>query len=217
MEYCNLANSYAWGLTHELTHQIGIIDDYMMNLEPPANKIDGKGYYQPGGVGGIMTGGLLGDNVPPAYADIDVFGMNVTYGKRRGYFGEYLYCTPEKNTLVLTVGGKPAASADVQIYQKGENSEIAGDPVFTGKTDAEGRFPLPNRPVKKEFTTLTGCTLRPNPFGHTSVIGVNGLFLVRATVEGKWHYGFVDIARFAVEYGRGHKDQATYPMELKPE
>jgi hypothetical protein len=226
MEYCNLANSYAWGLTHELSHQIGIIDDYMMNLEPPANKINGKGYYQPGGVGGIMTGGLLGDNTPPAYADIDVFGMNMTYGKRRGHFGEYLYCTPDNNTLILTIGGKPAALAEVQIYQKGEeNSEIKGDPIFTGKTDVAGRFPLANRTAKgggevfseRGFTTLTGCTMKPNPFGHINITGINGLFLVRARVDDKWQYGFVDIARFAVEYGRGHKEQATYTIELKPE
>jgi hypothetical protein len=222
MEYCDLANTFMWALNHELSHQIGIIDDYQMNLEPFNNKINGKGYYQANG--GIMTGGQIGDNTPPAYADIDVVGMNATYGKRRGHFGEYLYNLPGQNTLVLKLDGKPAAGADVLIYQKSEREPvIASDPVFTGKTDSEGRFPLANRSGKgdemhseKGFTTITGCVMKANPFGHINITGSNGLFLVRANVEGKWHYGFVDIARFAVEKARGHEN-ATYQIDLKPE
>src|SRR3972149_5967987 len=106
-----------------------------MNLEPFNNKINGKGYSQEGLFKkiGIMTGGQIGNNTPPAYADIDVVGMNATYGKRRGHFGEYLYNLPEKNALMLSVDGKPVAGADVSIYQKSEQDGlIAGDPAFTG-------------------------------------------------------------------------------------
>jgi hypothetical protein len=226
MEYCDLANTFMWALNHELSHQIGIIDDYQFNLEPFNNKINGKGYNQEAtfGMGGIMVGGSIGSNTPPAYADIDVVGMNATYGKRRGYFGEYLYNLPEKNTLVLMLDGKPASDVDVSVYQKREdNGLVEGDPVYTGKTDSEGRFPLANRSGKGEekyseqgFTTITGCVMKANPFGHINITGFNGVFLVRAEVDGKWYYGFTDIGRFAVEKARGHED-ATYKIELKPD
>lgn len=226
MEYCDLANTFMWALNHELSHQIGIIDDYQLNLEPFNNKINGKVYNQERTYGkvGIMVGAPIGDNTPPAYADIDVVGLNATYGKRRGHFGEYLYNLPEKNTLVLTIDGKPAGNADVSIYQKREdNGLMEGDPVYTGKTDAEGRFPLANRSGKGEekyseqgFKTITGCVMKANPFGHINICGTNGVFLVRANISGKWYYGFTDIARFAVEKARGRED-ATYKIELKPE
>jgi hypothetical protein len=214
MEYCNLSNSYMWALDHELTHQLGIIDDYQLDLGPGGNEINGKGFGQPDG--GMMGGGHVGKNAQPSYSDIDIAGMNATYSKRRGFFGEYLYNVPTKNTLVLTIDGKPAANADVQVYQK-TNGKMAGDPVFRGKTDAEGRFALANRPPKKEFTTATGCTLKPNPFGHIDVVGGNGLFLVRANAGGKWYYQFIDIGHFVCEYARGHKKSASYPLELTAE
>jgi hypothetical protein len=120
--------------------------------------------------------------------------------------------------------GKPAGDVDVSVYQKREdNGLIEGDPVYNGKTDSEGRFPLANRSGKGEekyseqgFTTITGCVMKANPFGHINITGSNGVFLVRATVGGKWYYGFTDIGRFAVEKARGHED-ATYKIELKPE
>jgi hypothetical protein len=89
--------------------------------------------------------------------------------------------------------------------------------VFAGKTGPQGEFPLPNRPVPKTFTTATGCTLHPNPFGYPDVVGRNGLFLIRAEVGGQWYYAFMDIGRFVVEFARGHKDAASYPIELRPE
>ena len=57
--------------------------------------------------------------------------------------------------------------------------------VFVGKANAQGRFPLTNRPVPRNFTAATGCTLHPNPFGYPDVVGRNGLFLIR----GEWRPG----------------------------
>jgi hypothetical protein len=59
--------------------------------------------------------------------------------------------------------------------------------------------------------------LHANPFGYPDVVGRNGLFLIRAQVNGSWYYAFIDIGRFVVEYARGHKDSATYPIDLKAE
>jgi hypothetical protein len=81
----------------------------------------------------------------------------------------------------------------------------------------EGRIPPCEPALSQELHLATGCTLRPNPFGYPDVVGRNGLFLVRAQVDGRWHYGFLDIERFVVEYARGRKDKATYPIELRAE
>ena len=215
-EWCDLANDFDWALNHELSHQLGIIDDYQYDMGPDSNLVNHKAYDR--GPGGIMGGGQVGDNVYPAYADVDIAGFNLTKGHRRGFFGEYLYCIPYKNTLVLSIDGRPLADKDIEIYQKSMyTGKIEAPPVFTGKTDAEGRFPLANRPVPKDFTTATGCTLHANPWGYPDVVGRNGLFLIRTQVDGKWYYGFIDIGRFVCEYARGHKDNAVYSVKLMPE
>lgn len=216
MEYCNLANSYMWALNHELTHQLGIIDDYNLDLPGNNNKINGKGFSQPDG--GMMGGGHVGSNTQPSYADIDIAGMNTTYGYRRGYFGEYLFNIPDQNTLILKADGKPLANAEVEVYQKDmNNGMIQGVPKHKGTADSRGSFTLANLPVPKTYTTATGCTLKPNPFGYIDVVARNGLLMVRAKSDGKWYYDFIDIGHFTCEYARGHKKSATYTLDLKPE
>ncbi len=215
-EWIDLANDFDWALIHELTHQLGIIDDYQFDLGSDRNKINGKPFGQP--EGGIMGGGHIGKNERPAYADVDVAGLNATRGHRRGYFGDYVFCIPAKNTLRITVDGKPLADTQVYVYQKDMDTGNLDNPaVHEGRTDAQGRLELPNRPVPKEYTTATGCTLRPGPFGYPDVVGRNGLFLIRAQVDGKWRYAFLDIGHFIVEYARGHRDAATYEVELGAE
>jgi len=112
---------------------------------------------------------------------MDIAGFEATYGKRRGYFGEYLWCAPDKNTVRLILNDKPVASTEISVYQKKwdegwgrdgtGNGTIPNKPIMTGKTDAEGRYTFENRPVLKEYTTDTGCTLKPNPFGYIDVVG----------------------------------------------
>jgi hypothetical protein len=215
-EWRDLANDFDWALVHELSHQLGIIDNYQYDLSPETNLVNHKRYDR--GPGGIMGGGQIGDNEHPAYADVDIAGVNLTGGHRRGFYGEYLYCIPLQNTLRVSVRGKPLANHALEIYQKDMHTGKMDKPaVFSGKTGPNGEFALANRPVPKNFTTATGCTLHPNPFGYPDVVGRNGLFLIRAQVDGRWSYGFLDIGRFVVEYARGHRDSASYPVELRPE
>jgi hypothetical protein len=226
IEYCNLANTYMWALCHELTHQLGIIDNYQMDTPKDTNKVNGKQFSQPDG--GSMGGGRTNGRGGTHLADIDIAGLNATYGKRRGYFGEYLYQIPLENTVALLIDGKPvAAGTEVNVYQKkfaeGKgvdetgNGTIPKEPIATGKTDAAGALKLPNRPVRHEFTTDTGCTLHPNPFGHIDVVGRNGVLMFRTQVNDKWYYAFMDIGQFNVEYARGHTKAATYKLTLLSE
>jgi hypothetical protein len=203
-----------WALCHELTHQLGVIDDYNLNLAANDNHVNGKPFSQPNG--GMMGGGDIRPNTAPAYANLDVAGLNMTYPHRRGYFGEYLYAVPARNTVVLTLNGRPLANAEVEVYQKGPGG-LAAPAVQTGTTDADGRLVLENRPVKKVFTTATGMTLKPNAFGHIDVVGNNGLFMLRARSGDGWAYAFLPITDFVVEYARGHRDAASYTVPLSAE
>lgn len=225
IEYCNLANTYMWALCHELTHQLGIIDDYQLDLGANINMVNGKPFGQPDG--GSMGGGRTNGRGGMYYADMDIAGYEATYGYRRGYFGEYLWNVPDKNTVQLLIGNEPVRSAEIAVYQKkwdeGQGRDTTGNgtipntPIMQGKSDDQGRYEFENRPVLKEYTTDTGCTLKPNPFGYIDVVGRNGVLMLRANVAGKWVYGFMDIGQFNVEFARGHKDHGQYTLTLLPE
>lgn len=225
IEYCNLANTYMWALCHELTHQFGLIDDYQLDLAGKNNMVNGKPFGQPDG--GNMGGGRTNGRGRTHYADMDIAGYEATYGGRRGYFGEYIWTVPDKNTVQVLVGGQPLKNTPIAVYQKkwdeGHGRDTTGNgtipdaPIMQGTTDDQGRYSFENRPVLKEYTTETGCTLKPNPFGHIDVVGRNGLLMLRAKVDGTWYYGFMDIGLFNVECARGHTKHANYKLELKPE
>jgi hypothetical protein len=207
----------AW--LHEMSHQNGIIDDYQFITEPEDNKVNGVGFNYDNR--GLMGGGNISPHKNPdtlysLYAPGDVFAYNYTKGKRRGYFGEYLYCIPVKNSLVI-IGpdDKPAANAEIKVYQTSER-KIDTTPEHEGKTDAQGKFPLANKPVKKPGVTETGCELHDNPFGQIHVVGFNGIFLVVVkTSDGKEMYGFCTVQEFNMEFAKGNKDKAEIPVKVK--
>jgi hypothetical protein len=150
------------------------------------------------------------------YAPGDVHGLNVTKGKRRGYFGEYLYCMAKDNALVIKdADGHPVANAEIEVYQT-EGRKIDTKPEHEGKTDAAGKFALKNRPVKTPGVTETGCELHDNPFGPIHVVGFNGVFLVVVkTTEGKEMHGFTTVQEFNIAWARGQKDKAEIPVVVK--
>jgi hypothetical protein len=144
------------------------------------------------------------------------------HGKRRGYYGQYLYDIPAENVLRFTHDGKPVAGAKVDVFHKtevpGENprEQIRDKVKFSGTTDANGEFRLPNVAIDpaKFPPTETGNVLRPNPFGYISNHGENGLFLIRVDAGGSPRYAWIDITRFNEAYWRGHRDRAVYELAL---
>ncbi|MEW6251511.1 MAG: hypothetical protein AB1716_12760 [Planctomycetota bacterium] len=224
----------AW--LHEMSHQNGIIDDYQFITEPDANLVNGVGFNYANR--GLMGGGEIyphknPDQLYSRYAPGDVHAYNVTKGKRRGYFGEYLYCMAKNNTLLIKdVDGQPVANAEIRVYQthdrrlgfpldqdgqpveKPAPGEIA-PPDHAGRTDAQGRFPLPNRKVEPAVTE-TGCELHDNPFGKIHVVGFNGVFLVVVQpASGPELYGFTTIQEFNLAWAAGQKDQAEITVSVK--
>jgi hypothetical protein len=205
----------AW--LHEMSHQIGLIDDYQFITEPDDNAVNGVGFNY--GERGLMGGGNIYPHKNPdmlysLYAPGDVHGLNVTKGKRRGYFGEYLYCLPKQCALlVIDEEGRPIPDAEIRVYQT-EGRKIDDTPEHSGRTDARGRFALANRPVGPGVTE-TGCELHDNPFGKIHVVGFNGVLLVTVDTGQEQLYGFTTVQEFNLAWTTGHQEKAEIPVVVK--
>lgn len=206
----------AW--LHELAHQIGVIDDYQIIMPAENNKVNGVGFTFASK--GIMGGGFIHPHpslqrLYGPWSRSNVQGLNATKGKRRGYFGEYLFQVPDNCTLQITdESGKPITDAEVKVYQT-QDRVIERTPVHEGVADANGLVPLKNRKVAASFTTETGITLHDNPFGEIHVVGFNGLFLVIVHKNGKELYGFTTIMDFNTAYAAGQAENAEIPVTVK--
>ena len=227
-----------FGLIHELTHQLGIIDLYRMNLinEPesnyrfqvtdvngqviPASNLPTFGFCQllflhPG----IMAGGDTSPYDDPTYYESHTAGgLNSNFRMRRGYFGEYLFDTPQTTFIrVVDSNGTPLANVDVRLYQKDALTEVFDDtPEITGATDAEGRMQLLNREVVVPITTATGHVLQPNPFGQIFHEGENGTMFVKVIQNNQEFYGWLFILDLNLAYWSGNLDTAEITIVVVP-
>lgn len=208
----------AW--LHELSHQIGVIDDYQFITEPEDNQVNGVGFNYKNT--GLMGGGDISPypslgTLYSLYSPSNVAGLNATKGHRRGFFGEYLFNMPRECSIrLLGQDGKPLANAEVKVFQV-EGRKIDTKPEQQGRTDANGVLKLVNRKVEGgPYRTATGCELRDNPFGFIHVVGFNGVALVTADTPSGPLYGFYSVPEFNVEFARGNKDKATIPVRLQP-
>ena len=225
-----------WGLIHEMSHQLGVIDLYRMNLINNKKKYPNNGIHVLDKNGkkipvtklptaswnqvlfkypGIMAGGTTEPYKKGSYySSHTAAGLNTNYGKRRGYYGEYLFDTPESNYLKITgKNGKPLSGAKVELFQKDAQTEVIDNkPELTGTTSSSGIMRLKNRPVEG-VTTATGHTLRPNPFGQIHVVGTNGTMLVRVTQKGKVAYGWLFIIDLNLAYWSGKTSKGVYKIK----
>lgn len=205
------ASTIDWGLIHELTHQLGVIDLYNLNVAGSYQNavVDGDGrplllgfsWPRPG----LMGGGDVGLHTAwRDYSDHTALALNRNQGQRRGYFGEYLFDTPASSTLrVLDNRGQPLAGAQVALYQTA-GGVVGATPVASGSTDAAGRFALPNRGLPLGgVTTATGHTLVPNPFGQIGVVGFDGQLLAQVSQGQQQFYAWWPLTDFNLAYWQG--------------
>lgn len=217
-----------FSLIHEWAHQLGMAHNYDANVLAKNNKITGKELIQRNP--DILGAGKGGDDVLRAFEEGErlssyfVFAMNANYGKRRGYYGDYLFDVLNNNILLVKDAfGNPLKDAKIKIWQSfedktdakkihGERNTIGGEPIFTGTTDSDGKYSLPNQKAP-QITTATGHTLKDNPFGEIDVNARNGLFLIEVSVGSKKYYHILTIHDFNLAYWRrGSKDTAEYTI-----
>jgi hypothetical protein len=118
---------------------------------------------------------------------------------------------------VLDRKGRPVPHAGIKVYQwqkfnRGDGTRMSPEPIATGTTDGEGEFVLPNQPCPT-FTTERGFTLRPNPFGRTKIVGLNGLLLVRVHARRQTDYLWMEIFDFTREYHLGNTAVAMHEVK----
>lgn len=239
-------------LLHELSHQIGLMDMYWMNVDPSLpDGTQGKVRLKHGEhvltyghfdlYGGLMGGGdtrnelLVPYSLPlpqepgaeavfqnalmeptDLYSLTDVAALNANLGYRRGFYGEYLYSLPAV-VLVRCVDreGIPIESGTLSFYQMKGGEIPDGNPDFTVSL-VSGSALLPNRDtgLPSPFTTVTGHTLKPNPFGRIDVVGTNGVFLVKLESEGQTGWAFLKLWELVDAYFRGNKSAVVYEMRF---
>jgi uncharacterized repeat protein (TIGR01451 family) len=221
-------------LVHELGHQLGLIDEYRMNLSGPLCNNNGLHVLDAGGQqinvistpiyhafewvfshAGLMGGGdIRPHNHPDFFSDGSIAAMNSNARKRRGYFGEYLFDTPSQVYLrVMDENGVAITGAQVQLFQKEDNS-IDNVAEHSKTSDSQGRVLLTNR-TATPIDTDTGHHLRNNPFGRIHHEGHNGTMFVRATKGSVVKYGWLLLPDLNIAYQSGHTGTVQCTLKMQ--
>ena len=218
-----------FGMLHEIMHQLGVIDLYQMHLGPEsvllpdANRPDqkagcGRDYWNhdwecfrfnqtPGeGIEDLMSSGT---RIGPHTAG----GLMSNTGHRRGFFGEYLYDTPQFTSVrVVDSEGGVLPNVNLRFYQKEEQPQagyvVDPEPEFALTTDGEGIVRLPNRGITG-IVTATGHQLRPNPFGAIDVVGRNGIFIIEMDGAFCTNYEWLTVVDLNLAYWGGQEGDAV--------
>jgi len=223
--YWDPATDIDWGLIHELSHQVSLIDLYAIGVYA-ANVFVQDGNGIPANVGfgwaggGIMGGGDISPHTDQhLYSSHSAGGASTFAGYRNGYYGSYLYDIPMQNYLrILDSQGAPAPGVGVALYQRtgpwdwtGQMG-VDGTPEISGTTDTSGVFLLPNRSANGGAVTLNGHVLHDNPFGVVDIVGNQGLFLIQLTWQNHEEFHWLDITQFNLAYWMGDAISHTFTI-----
>lgn len=223
--YYDPATDIDWGLVHELSHQVSIIDMYAMGVYA-ANVFVQKQDGNPANVGffwhspGIMGGGETAPHYDPhLYDSASAGGASTFAGYRNGFYGSYLFDIPLDNYLrILDSAGNPAPGVAVALYQRTGPWDATGHmgvdntPEITGVTDASGIFHLPNRSANGGVAAPNGHIMHDNPFGVVDVIGNQGLLLVKLARAGHEEFHWLNITQFNEAYWLGDTISHTFTI-----
>lgn len=208
-----------WPLHHELGHQLGRADHYLIPTARDANEaIPGLAYNPPRDYrdcmmfsGNYAHDDNIGrntrkwDSTYRFYSEHTARSFNRDKGVRRGLFGEYLLDIPRANAFRFIDGeGRPVVDAAVELFvAKGRgytNPGFHAEPSFTGATDGDGVY-----------------TLDRSPWEHVFIWANNGVLMFRLTPPaGPPMAGFLDISHANLAHWRGHEDHAVYTVVLDP-
>ena len=218
-----------FGLLHELLHQLGVIDLYqaapsvdrvhLPDINKPKQKAGcGLDYWRhprecyrfPAEVNDLMGGPnhWIGNHTAG--------GLRSNTGHRRGYYGEYLYDTPESTSIrVVNENGQPLSRVNLKFYQANGPGYVVDETMeFEVTTDASGTALLPNRGITGVLTA-TGHQLRPNPFGVIDPVGRNGIFIIEMEGAECTNYEWLNIVELNLAYWDGQTAQATFDKTLR--
>jgi hypothetical protein len=218
--YYQAAVDVDWGLVHELSHQVSIIDLYAIGADAPSVAVTDR-LGNPLNVGfawnngGLMFGGdTAPHNDPHLYESHSAGGAATFAGYRNGYYGSYQYDIPLQNYfLVLDSQGNPAPGVEVALYQHDGTPTFHTPPDISGTTDAKGVFLLPNRSANGGTVTANGHVLHDNPFGVVDVVGTQNLFLVHLQQGDHEEIRWLDITEVNLAYWMGDTISHTFTIQ----
>lgn len=179
-----------WGFIHEMGHQLGLIDEYHLNIPTSFTQVKDDGRLVNMSHTYSEAATMMAAHGPVRFSQQATMALNAQLNRPRGFFGDYQYDLPARNTLrVLNRNGAPVAGATLTVYQRQAGSFVTDAPVAGGQTDAGGEWLLPARPTPR-IQTQDGFTLTDNPFGMIDPVGSNGLLLVKLQWQGwtEWHW-----------------------------
>jgi len=208
-------------LLHEWGHQIGLIDEYAIDLDNPCDYSPVQGdcnlgipYVNPISevIKGCCSGspfGIMKDLNLDFQSRHALSGLSKGVGYRRGFFGVYTWDVPKRTAILIKVKSNESnivknisipPNTKINFYQT-HSRVLSKNPTFFITTNNNQSYIIPNRPVldndiSKSIETAEGITLNPNPFGFYRITGVDSMMLVEVLPSGNIKvplYGFFDI------------------------
>jgi hypothetical protein len=213
-----------WRCLQDLGRQLGLVDPRKTDTTiEQCLVLDGRGRYLqcrhlfPYPATLMYTAGAF------RLCEQSAAALNELIGRPRGFTGSYLYQLPAGIAVdVFSNTDAPLAGVTVEVYQLMSEGEYAhaisgygrGDPLYSGQTDASGRFVLLDQQTPSHKTPQ-GFELRPNPFGMIASDGSNGLLLVRLRQDKAEEYYFLSLYEANVAYYRGQRDLYVRPLHTR--
>ena len=205
--YKNIWTQPDWGLIHEWGHQLGLIDDYNLDIDivrsTQLGLIDANGqllsleYLFPDGDTMMCAHGAN------PFHELTAAALNHQINENgqqtpRGFYGDYLFNFCDSYSIQFNDrNGKPLSNAEVGIYVSGDDQVYSSIPTFLLQTNQTGVINIPNR--KSPITTTTsGFTSQDNPFGRINVVGSNGVMLIQVKYDGQEAYYLLNITEFVI-------------------
>jgi hypothetical protein len=219
------ATDIDWALLHELSHQVGIIDLYTLNIDTTITLVDDP-FGRRANVGfvwphpGLMAGGDITPHTEGHwYSSHEIGAAYQESGYRSGYYGVYQYDIPLENWIqVLDSQGSPVEGAQVELFLRNGPVVWPGYPVIDdipesgGLTSSDGYVLIENNPAGGGTETRTGHVLHDNPFGVVDVGGQRNIFLVRIMKGSHIEYRWLNITDFNLAYWAGDGEVHTFVM-----
>jgi len=208
-----------WPLHHELGHQLGQPDYYLLPVVKERNAaLPGVEYSPPGWFQDQMmfSGNHSHDhNIGRGHGTWDsgyrfwgehaARALNRDRTVRRGFFGTFLIDVPRVNRFVfLDERNRPIPGARVALHaaisREYGNARFDAKPDFTGVTDSQGAWTLDRPPYRVILNWTSNGAL---------------LFVVQPR-EGPRRAGFLNITDFNLAFWRGQTRQATLHVATRP-
>jgi len=224
-----------FAMIHEILHQLGVIDIYQMHLNTDQVRLpDANQRSVPAGCGlrywnSITICFRFPEHIEDVMSTWKLYtgphtagALRSNTGYRRGFYGEYLFDTPENTSIKIVDNNRnPLENVELRFYQLevkavgDEHHPIVDDVVeFTVTTNKEGIAELPNR-GHTGILTATEHQLRPNPFGVISVVGNNGIFIIEMESDQCTNYEWLTLVELNLAYWDGQTDNAEFTKTLR--